>query len=344
MTTQPSEANETRQALYVHEKRPRWGFAVLAYDHGETRGFQFEDGKLRVFKLGYFKLLREVDPPIDKRWPVLEHLNRTLGRHEARKSMGSSELLIPLAEQVALFKEQHPEGFAGEAWKKKMRGVNASRPLKRHRDPVVKLARERLSAEALASLLAAERHEEVLQALIEVLEQTSLVTASNLKPLREAPPYRRPGIAEALHDLLHGEGALEPRFERFVGSLDGPSWELATVPLALLQPEQHVCVKPSVFKQQAIRMAPRLEHARRPEARCYGRYLKMTRAVGKQLEAAGLSPQDLLDVHDFIYDTLRPAARKRLAARVKEQGRAVAPTSAQAVGVEQEPEVEVEAA
>ncbi len=319
------EHNETRQALFVHLKRPRWGFAVLAFDHSDKRGYQFEDGKLRLFKHGYYDMLQEVDPPFDKRRPVLEQLNRALGRHEASKASGNGELLISPAEQVALFKEEHPEGFAGEAWKKKMRGAGAKRALKRHRDPAAKLARERLSAEVLVQWIEAHQYDAVIEALIAVLEQTSLVTAAKLKPLREAPAYRRRQIAEALCDLLHGEGALELRFERFVASLDAPSWELASAPLALVHPEQHVCVRPNVFKQQAIWMAPRLLHTPRPNARTYGRYLKMALALREQLEAATLSPQDLLDIHDFIYATLRPAARKLLAERVQARGRQAAP-------------------
>jgi hypothetical protein len=324
MTTQSTEPTETRQALYVHRKRPRWGFALLAFDHDDKRGYQFEDGKLRLFKRGFYRMLQEVDPPIDKRRPVLEHLNRALGRREARMASGG-ELLIPLSEQVALFKEQHPGGFAGEAWTKTMRGVGAKRTLKRHRDSAVKLARKRLSAGALTRLIEAARYDEVLEALSAVLEQTSLVTAAKLKPLREAPAYRRRQIAEALHELLHGEGALEQRFERFVASLGASSWELATIPLALVYPESHVCIRPSVFKQQAIWMAPRLQHARQPDARCYGRYLEMARAVSAALEGAGIKPQDLLDVHDFIYATLRPAARKLLAERAQQRGSQPAP-------------------
>lgn len=323
MTTQHGEHNETRQALYVHERRPRWGYAVLAYDHFDKRGFQFEDGKLRVFKRGYYQMLREVDPPIDKRMPVLERLNRALGRREASQAAGK-ELLIPFVEQIAHFKEQHPEGFCGDAWRKKMRGVGAKRPLKRHRDHVVRLAREQLSDEVLTRLIEAGQHDAVLEALIAVLEQTSLVTAAKLKPLKEAPLYRRPEIVVALRELLYGEGQLESRFKRFATSLDG-SWELATAPLALVHPEQHVCVRPSVFKQQAIWMAPRLQHTKGPDARCYRRYLKMLRTIRAQLEGAGLKPQDGLDLHDFIYLTLRPAARKAIVERVKARGKKPAP-------------------
>jgi hypothetical protein len=325
MTTQHAEHNETRQALYVHERRPRWGYAVLAYDHLDKRGFQFEDGKLRVFKRGYYQLLREVDPPIDKRLPVLEHLNRALGRREASRAAGNpKELLIPFTEQIAHFQEQHPEGFCGKAWRSKMRGVGAKRPLKRHRDHVVRLAREQLSDEALTRLIEAGQHHTVLEALIAVLEQTSLVTAAKLKPLKEAALYRRPEIAAALRELLYGEGPLESRFKRFATSMDG-SWELATAPLALVHPEQYVCVRPSVFKQQAIWMAPQLQHTRGPDARCYLRYLKMVRTIRAQLEGAGLKPQDGLDLHDFIYLTLRPAARKAIVERVKARARKPAP-------------------
>jgi hypothetical protein len=65
-------------------------------------------------------------------------------------------------------------------------------------------------------------------------------------------------------------------------------------------------------------MAPRLEHTPRPDGETYVAYLSMAQAVRNHLAEAELPPKDLLDVHDFIYETLRPAARKLLRQRKDE--------------------------
>ena len=60
----PSEAAAPK--LYQHTKRPEWGLAILAWDRGSRRAFQFEDGKLRVFKQGYYEMVEEVSGAVDR--------------------------------------------------------------------------------------------------------------------------------------------------------------------------------------------------------------------------------------------------------------------------------------
>lgn len=325
MTKPTARANDNPQVLYRHVKRPRWGLAVMAWDNFDKRGYQFEDGKLRIFKRGFYRLLEEVDPPADQTRRVLERLGRASERLEAVKN-SKSDVLIPLAEQIAYFKEQYPDGFGGDSWTAKMRGRGAKKALKRHRDPVVKRARKLLARERLERLIEARQHDEVIEALVDVLGRTNLVTASKLEPLRCANTRQREVIAVALQRLLHGDGPFDARFDDFVRSTGEPSWELATAPMALVHPEEHVSVKPSVFNQQALWMAPRLEQTRHPTAQAYHRYHRMALAVSDQLVAAGVKPRDLLDLHDFINVTLRPAARKLLAARGRERGARAAAT------------------
>lgn len=319
MTKPTTSPEDSPQVLYRHVKRPRWGLAMLAWDDNhDKRGYQFEDGKLRIFKRGFYRLLEEVDPPADRAQRVLERLGRATERLEAVKN-SKSNVLIPIAEQIAYFKEQYPDGFAGDSWTAKMRGRGAKKALKRHRDPVVKRARKLLAQKRLERLIEARQYDEVIEALVDVLGRTSLVTAGKLEPLRRAFGRQREAIAVALQRLLHGDGPLDSRFDDFVRSTGEPSWELATAPMALVHPEEHVCVKPSVFNQQALWMAPRLERTPHPTAQAYHRYRRMALAVSDLLVAAGVEPLDLLDLHDFIYVTLRPAARKLLAARGRDR-------------------------
>lgn len=314
MTIDSQLAQNQSQVLYRHRKCPQWGLAVLAWENIDKRGYQFEDGNLRVFKSGFYTLLEDVEPPADQSRRVLEFLNRTLGRSQAvAKAASRDVVLIPFTDQVTYFKAQYPGGFLDKVWLEKIRGDGVARPLKRHRNPALARAKEQLSASALDRMIADQDHAGVINALTEVLEQTNLVTATKLKPLSSALHYHQQTIALAVRELLHGEEDFSPRFSSWVNSMGKPSWELATAPLALINPGEHICVKPSVFEQQALWLSPRLRHVRLPRGETYQHYLKMAVAIFEQLESAELKPQDLMDVYDFIDVTLRPATRKLLA-------------------------------
>jgi hypothetical protein len=40
--------------------------------------------------------------------------------------------------------------------------------------------------------------------------------------------------------------------------------------------------------------------------------LQMVHRIRAELVESGMAPKDLIDIHDFIWTTLRPAARKQL--------------------------------
>jgi len=314
MTDQTHKSNNNvergLETLYRHKKRTQWGLAILAWEHEGKRGYQFEDGTLRVFKLGYYHLMLEVDQPADVTQRVLARLNRTLGRQEAGKKR-NIDRLISFDDQLAIFRVQYPEGFGGKKWQGKMRGVDAAQTLKRHREPAIRAARELLDDQNLRRMIEAGQLDGIIQGLVKLLRQTNLVRPNQLGPL-EIPPHRQERFALALHDLLHGGGPFRDRFARWVNAIGPCSWELATAPAGLYSPDDHVCVQPGSFRDQAVWMAPRLEHSKEPNAETYLRYQAMAGAVRAQLEEEGLHPADLLDVHDFIWTTLRPAARKLL--------------------------------
>jgi hypothetical protein len=150
-----------------------------------------------------------------------------------------------------------------------------------------------------------------------VCEETDLVTASQLKPLKSVSEDRVSELAEGLNDLLHGDDQLAIRFERFVAALAAatgkkPSWPLATIFLALAQPHEHVIVKPRVVRTQAAALQPGLKVSAVPSAPVYERLRALVVAVGERLASAGQEARDLMDVADFMDETLSPKALEKL--------------------------------
>ncbi|MCK5797928.1 MAG: hypothetical protein KAI47_12120 [Deltaproteobacteria bacterium] len=320
--TQAGHPDEAPQVLYRHTKRPAWGLAIIAWEKPGLRGYQFEDGQLRIFKDAFFHLLEEVDPPADVTERTLDQLWRALGRSEAKGRSGAI-VVLPLDEQITYFREMYPEGFEDPKWLTNKRGQDAKKALKRHRNRVIADAREALAPEVLDELLAREAYAEVVQQLVGVLGKTDLVNTKKTAALRHDTGHNQRAIALNLRELIHGEGPLRPRFDAFIGLLDKPSWELATLPLALYFPETHICVRPSVLKQQALWLAPRLDPSTTPRGKSYDRYLAMAESLREKLIAAGLPPADMLDIADFAYATLRPTVRNKLVERWQEHQVAV---------------------
>jgi len=317
--TQLDSSNQTPLPLYRHRKAHEWGLAILAWERGPRRAYQFEDGKLRVFKKGYYEMLEEVDAPADRAAKVVAELERKLGNAPAER-IGTPRNPRPelsLEDQVRVFAIQQPNGFGGATWQTKCRGVEVARRLKRHREPAINDARERLSEAAIDAAIAEDRASDIHAAAMKILDAVDVVNASQLEPLRALPESRHISFVTALRELLWGDGNYDLRFERLVATLAltakrGPSWQLATALPALVHPDQQVCVRPSTFKTQALYMAPRLTYAATPNASLYARYVDMARSVAARLADAGIPPADLWDVYDFMVDTLKPSAAKLL--------------------------------
>lgn len=302
------------KGLYRHAKRPEWGVAILAWEEGGKRGYQFDDGRLRVFKKGYYSLMEQAEAPgaAPEMRRDLEEAMQVNTRHQARKPLTPE---YPFEEQLAIFAKMYPDGFADLKWIRKFRGTGEEKRRKGHREPVLGDAAGVLGAAALGDLIQSEEHDHVLEDLSGLLASTDLVPLRQAKALADLPADLRRGVAESLHGMLHGEGKYGPRFRAWVLALRDalgkrPAWRLATAPAALVHPDEHVCVRPSTFKRQAAVFAPSRVYTARPRRRAYANFRHVARTTRERLEEAGLTPRDLLDVHDFVWVTLRPAAAK----------------------------------
>ena len=71
-------------------------------------------------------------------------------------------------------------------------------------------------------------------------------------------------------------------------------------------------MRPSALRKQAAVFAPSRVYSRRPRRTAYDNYRRVAEATRERLEEEGYEPEDLLDVYDFIWATLRPAAAKKL--------------------------------
>jgi hypothetical protein len=296
--------------------------ALEAWHRGQKRGYQFEDGTLRAFHEDYCHLMERISLPPEEAASRRATLVRFLGhdpeaetkRKKPRQRRKIQPLNFDFDDQIALFRELYPEGFAGDAWTKDKRG--GGKALKRHRQPVVERAAELLSAEALDAQIAAGAFAEVMKSVATVLAKTDLVTASQRRLLDHKDAAGRRRFATALRDLLHGDA--EPfsmRFGRFVSELgQSAGWQLATVLPALVHPGEQVAVRPTSFKVQARVLTPQLAYGKAPTPALYEGYRAMALRAHELLTEAGLAPRDLLDVHDFCWTTLRPQSLQQLEA------------------------------
>ena len=313
--------NLSTQSIFGHAARLDWGAAVVAWERDGKRGYQFEDGRMRVFAADYYHLLERIDVSADRVRTLLSLLGLEAPTEAASLPAGAFEA-PSLDEQIEYFLTSYPGGFTGDKWRGDHRG-GTDRVLKRHRDPAVALARKELTVVHLTSCLDRRREDVAMQTLASVLGATDLVPAAHVQRLPELPPNRARAVLIGLYELLFGRTSLEVRVVQWVqaltrGTARKPTWGLATAPLALLAPDQHVCVNRASFLAQATSMAPRLRVTATPTGTDYGPLLAMSKSVRDRLEAVSSSPADLLDVHDFMVFTLRPDAWRRPVGNVTE--------------------------
>lgn len=306
--------------LYQHTKRPEWGLAILAWDRGTLRAFQFEDGKLRVFKQGYYELVQEVGPGVARAAETVAELERKLGttRAPGPSSAAATEEPPPSFEdQLRIFAIEYPDGFEDREWVRSKRGEGVGRRLKRHRDAAIHEAQRSLAEERLLGLVDDERYDDLLDDTVAILDSTDLVTRKQVQLVGALAPPRRRAFAHALIDLLYGDSPYQLRFERFVAALSRsrngtPAWQLITALPGLVHPTDHICVRPASMRKQALQVFPDLAYSNTPNAPLYTRFLDVACRVREGLDAAGRTPRDFLDVHDFVAETLRPSAKKLL--------------------------------
>lgn len=321
-----NEQPRATPTLYRHTRRPEWGLAILDSEDQLHRRFQFQDGELRTIRKGFYQLLEPVDRPLDESTRISERLEAARDVSRARREIteNSSSSLVSLADQVGHFKASYPGGFADPRYAELARGEGAARRLKRQRDPLIDMAREALAADKLRGWL---EHSEDMQplrgALLSLLKATDMVKREEIDVVDALSPAALNRVAEVLLAIWSDEASEateidhEAQFDALVGALTigdtEPRWCLPTTILAALFPDSYPPVRHAIYREQARWMAPRLKLARTPSGRQYQRLRAMTTQVRKTLAQEELEARDLFDVWDFMWETLRPKAKKALA-------------------------------
>lgn len=311
--------------LFEHTRRPEWGLAVLTNEDRTHRYFQFQDGEVRTIKEGYYHLIvatERSEEDIEKaRVELADLLRKSESRERAsEKSRAEGKSQISVHDQVTLFKKLYPAGFEDPAYVEKVRALPAEGGRNGGPDAARALAVERLDAERLRGLVASESWSDIYEAIISGLQASEIVSSSSdIRPLRRVPEEERPEVCRTFVELLHGEGDFAPRFDAFRTAVDGAAggratWPMITVLVGLLYPEEHYCVKPSVFRQQARFLMPDTEYEPAPTAAGYQAYKVMADDLRERIVKAGLAPKDNLDVYGFIFETMRPGLKEAYAA------------------------------
>lgn len=307
-----------QSVVFHHAAKPEWGGAVIAWERDGKRGYQFEDGRLRVFTVLHYHLLERIDVSLD-RVRMLRALLKLPEHVETSGAVATTGDRPTLDEQIAYFVDAFPDSFGGQRWRDQHR-AGAERARKRHRDAAIALARKELTQSSIASALERDRETEGVRTFAAVLGETDLVPGAHLHRLVALPPNRARVVLVGLFDLLFAGTGIEVRMRQWLQALTrgvdrAPTWSLATAPLALVAPDDHVCVHRASFAAQASAMGLRTRIAATPKGPEYIQLLGMARRVRERLTEMSSPPADLLDVYDFIVLTLHGRACGEILAR-----------------------------
>ncbi len=304
-SSDPSGSDSSASApQYVrHSKRPTWGMGALLWERDEKRSYRFEDGEVRSFKQGFFHFLDAVEPPKTMTSLEIQQLN---GAETGQSSLPG------LRDQLILFLTDYPGGFAGSKWLNSRRGVGVRRALKRHREPAMTKAARILALKNIDKRIADGEHTLLWDEVTGLIASTDLVPTAHTGHLRKMTPG--PALSQALRTYLHGDESEAARFDALRRALSSAAWTWPVISTlrALLRPHAEVPIRPSVFALQAKALAVTISAAKTPSSRAFASYIGLASHVREWLVAHEIPPKDLIDVHAFIWETLRPAARKRI--------------------------------
>lgn len=318
-----------RPAIYRHPARPEWGHGILVEERDAKLILHWEDGQEHVVASAFRTKLEPAELADDDAQRITDTVKglrakkikideKAKARAKARPRARATAAKLTFDQQVERFTSLFPQGFTGSTYERKERGIVDGVAVDGGKQAAIDLAKTLLAPEALLDPEAA------YASVQRLLGATNLVF-----PIEGAIPFRtlraehRAGFAEALRDLLHGEGGYPARFDAFVAAIrieDGkqvakrPTWPLATLLPALYQPHIHGFIKPKLLQEQAITLGLPVNYQPLPSGAVYDELLAVLKAVEQRLREAGQAPRDLMDSAAFVWTTLAPTKSESPAA------------------------------
>ena len=166
-----------------------------------------------------------------------------------------------------------------------------------------------LSRDRFASLVAEKKWETIAREAIRIESRTNLLFSFEKMALRDGVRSRKGAEAfgRGLYALLHGEGAIEERFDAWCRVLAGLprrqtrvlTWPVATVFGFLALPSLHFYLKPTVTRKAALEYGADFDYESRPSGVAYRRVLDFATQVRGDL--ADLEPRDMIDIQSFLW-------------------------------------------
>ncbi len=307
--------------VFEHVSRKDWGRSVLLAEIPDKRTFLFEDGAERSFRPDYWHKMESVEllPNEAARIDRLARRNQAPAPGSGRKSKAPPKKPdITFGQQVAYFMKLYPVGFEDESYIKAERGETGAKSWEKLKDAALERAEKNLSQSVLDELVDGQRIEELHETLCEMLTATKGTTQkAEAVRFKNMTPGAQAAMADSLRELLYGERPYPIRFDSFAASLDvegGATWPLATLLQALVYPADHIFVKPTFMKKQALILDIDPKYDTTPNSTTYEQFLQATTKTMELLREAGQRPRDLWDVHNFISKTLSPKAIKEATA------------------------------
>ncbi len=303
--------------VFEHSSRKDWGRSVLLMEIPDKRTFLFEDGAERSFRPDYwYKMeLVEVQPNEAVRIDRLARRNQAPAPGSGRKSKAPPKKPeISFEQQVAYFMKLYPVGFEDEAYIKAERGESGTKAGEKLKEAALERAEEQLTRKRINEMVDGGQGDELHALAYEFLVGTKgTVQKAEATRFKNMPEEMRTGFADSFRELLYGERSYPIRFDSFVAALDvegGPTWPLATLLQALVYPADHLFVKPTFMKKQALILDIDPKYDTTPNATTYEQFLKAAHKTMELLQEAGQRPRDMWDVHTFVCKTLSPKAIK----------------------------------
>jgi len=170
---------------------------------------------------------------------------------------------------------------------------------------------EALRQEEFRRLLREREFAEIAARAVRVEQRSrhSMIFSFEKMALRDAVKSHEGArtFAEGLYDFLHGSGAIEQRFGRWVETVASLprkqtrvlTWPLVTVFGFIAQPDVHIFLKPNVTRAAAREYGFGLHYRSRPSWETYSSLLEFGDVVRRDLR--DLRPRDMIDIQSFLW-------------------------------------------